>query len=62
LSVIPYLPTGEDLVKAGNTRKIIITFVASSFVLLVLLVHFFWTPLDVLWFKGLRKVDTVIGG
>jgi uncharacterized protein involved in exopolysaccharide biosynthesis len=62
LSVIPYLPTGEDLVKAVNTRKIIIAFVASSFVLLVLLVHFFWTPLDVLWFKGLRKVDTVIGG
>ncbi len=62
LSVIPYLPTGEDLVKAGNTRKIIIAFVAGSFVLLVLLAHFFWTPLDVLWFKGLRKVDTVIGG
>jgi len=62
LSVIPYLPTGEDLVKVGNTRKIIIALVASSFVLLVLLVHFFWTPLDVLWFKGLRKVDTVIGG
>jgi len=62
LSVIPYLPTGEDLAKSGNTRKIIIAFVASGFVLLVLLVHFFWTPLDVLWFKGLRKVDTVIGG
>ncbi|MCR4297743.1 MAG: hypothetical protein NUV75_03160, partial [Gallionella sp.] len=62
LSVIPYLPNSEDLAKAGNTRKIIIAFVASGFVLLVLLVHFLWTPLDVLWFKGLRKVDTVIGG
>lgn len=62
LSVIPYLPTSEDLARAVKTRKIIIAFVASSFVLLVLLVHFFWTPLDVLWFKGLRKVDTVIGG
>ena len=62
LSVIPYLPTSEDMVRAGKTRKIIIASVASSFVLLVLLVHFFWTPLDVLWFKGLRKVDTVIGG
>jgi succinoglycan biosynthesis transport protein ExoP len=61
LSVIPYLPATEDLVRAGKTRKIIIAFVASSIVLLVLLVHFFWTPLDVLWFKGLRKVDTVIG-
>jgi uncharacterized protein involved in exopolysaccharide biosynthesis len=62
LSVIPYLPTSEDMARTGNTRKIIVAFVASSFVLLVLLAHFFWTPLDVLWFKGLRKVDTVIGG
>jgi succinoglycan biosynthesis transport protein ExoP len=62
LSVIPYLPTSEDMVRAGKTRKIIIVFVASGFVLLVLLVHFLWTPLDILWFKGLRKVDTVIGG
>jgi uncharacterized protein involved in exopolysaccharide biosynthesis len=62
LSVIPYLPNSEDLARAVKTRKIIIAFVASSFMLLVLLVHFFWTPLDVLWFKGLRKVDTVIGG
>jgi succinoglycan biosynthesis transport protein ExoP len=62
LSVIPYLPTSEDLVRAGKTRKIFIAFVASSFMLLVLLVHFFWIPLDILWFKGLRKVDTVIGG
>jgi uncharacterized protein involved in exopolysaccharide biosynthesis len=61
LSVIPYLPTSEDLARAVKTRKIIIAFAASSFLLLVLLVHFFWTPLDVLWFKGLRKVDTVIG-
>ncbi len=61
LSVIPYLPNSEDLAQAQKTRKIIITFVASSFVLLVLLAHFFWTPLDVLWFRGLRKVDTVIG-
>jgi len=62
LSVIPYLPNSEDLAQVGNTRKIIIASVASGFVLLVLLVHFLWTPLDVLWFKGLRKVDTVIGG
>jgi hypothetical protein len=59
--VIPYLPTSEDLARAVKTRKIIIAIVASSFVLLVLLVHFFWSPLDVLWFRGLRKVDTVIG-
>jgi succinoglycan biosynthesis transport protein ExoP len=62
MSVIPYLPNNEELARAVKTRKIVIAFAASSFVLLVLLIHFFWTPLDVLWFRGLRKVDTVIGG
>jgi len=62
LSVIPYLQNSGDLARADKTRKIIITVFASSLVLFVLLVHFLWTPLDVLWFRGLRKVDTVIGG
>ena len=62
LSVIPYMPNSEDTVRAVKTRKIIIAAVAGSFVLVLLLAHFLWTPLDVLWFKGLRKVDNVIGG
>src|SRR3989344_3571863 len=62
LSVIPYMNNSEDLARAEKTKKIaVITFV-SGLVLLILLAHFLWTPLDVLWFKGLRKVDTVIGG
>ncbi len=61
LSVIPYLQNSEDLARAEKTKKIVITVFASSFVILLLLVHFLWTPLDVLWFRGLRKVDTVIG-
>lgn len=62
LSVIPYMPNSEDTARAVKTRKIVIATVASSFVLILLLAHFLWTPLDVLWFRGLRKVDTVIGG
>ena len=62
LSVIPYMNNSEDLARAEKTKKIaVITFV-SGLVLLILLAHFLWKPLDVLWFKGLRKVDTVIGG
>lgn len=62
LSVIPYLRNGEDIARAEKTQKIIITTIAGSFVLVILLAHFLWTPLDVLWFRGLRKVDKVIGG
>ena len=62
LSVIPYMPNSEDTARAVKNRRIVIAAVAGSFVLIVLLAHFLWTPLDVLWFKGLRKVDTVIGG
>lgn len=61
LSIIPYLPNSEDLARTGKNRKLVIAAFAGGFVLIVLLVHIFWTPLDVLWFKGLRKVDTVIG-
>ena len=61
LSIIPYLQNNEDLVRTQKTKRIVIAVFASSFVLLLLLIHFFWTPLDVLWFKGLRKVDSVVG-
>jgi len=62
LSVIPYLKNSEDRARAEKIQKIIIATIVGSFVLIILLAHFLWTPLDVLWFKGLRKVDTVIGG
>lgn len=62
LSVIPYLRNSTDKARAEKRRRIATAVIAGSFVLIVLLAHFLWTPLDVLWFKGLRKVDTIIGG
>lgn len=61
LSIIPYLQNSEDVARVVKIKRIIIAAFAGSFVLLLLLVHFFWTPLDVLWFRGLRKVDAVVG-
>lgn len=61
LSVIPYMKNTADLVQEERVKRIVIVTFVSGLVLAVLLVHFLWTPLDVLWFKGLRKVDTVIG-
>ena len=61
LSVIPYLQNSDDLARTIKIKRIVIAVFAGSFVALLLLVHFFWTPLDVLWFKGLRKAGDFIG-
>ena len=61
LSVIPYLQNSDDLARTIKTKRIVIAVFAGSFVALLLLVHFFWIPLDVLWFKGLRKAGDFIG-
>ena len=61
LSVIPYMKNSEDLAHAEKIKKRIVAAFAGGLVLVVLLIHFFWTPLDILWFRGLRKVGTVIG-
>jgi len=62
LSVIPYLRNSDDVARAKRTRKVVLITLASGLVLVLVLVHLFWIPLDVLWFRGLRKVDTVVGG
>jgi uncharacterized protein involved in exopolysaccharide biosynthesis len=62
LSVIPYKENQEDIVRRLKTKKRVITAAAISLVVVVILAHFLWTPLDVLWFKGLRKADGIIGG
>jgi succinoglycan biosynthesis transport protein ExoP len=60
LAVIPYLKNSEDLARERKTKTVVIVACAGSFVLFLVLVHLFWTPLDVLWFRGLRKVDAVV--
>ena len=45
----------------GSKKRIMIISVIAGIIILLLLVHFLFSPLDVLWFRGLRKVDTIIG-
>lgn len=61
LSVIPYMKNGDDVARTARMRKIGITAAVACIILAVILVHLLWTPLDVLWFRGLRKVDSVMG-
>ena len=60
LSVIPYKRNSEDLRRLEKRKKTAIFAFTGGIVLLILFIHLFWTPLDVLWFKGLRKVNDVI--
>jgi capsular polysaccharide biosynthesis protein len=61
LAVIPYLPNETDTRGQRKKKRIMIITVVAGIIILVLLVHFLFSPLDVLWYRGLRKVDTIIG-
>ena len=43
-------------------KRLMIFSVLAGIIILLLLAHFLFSPLDVLWFRGLRKVDTMVGG
>jgi len=61
LAVIPYLPNTADTRGQRKKKWVMIISVVAGIIILLLLVHFLFSPLDVLWFRGLRKVDTIIG-
>ncbi len=55
LAVIPYMPNREDLTRAVKRRRMIRTASLGALVLLLLVSHLFWTPLDVLWYATLKR-------
>lgn len=55
LAVIPYMPNQADLARAVSRRSRIRRAGLGALALLLLLCHFFWTPLDVVWYATLRK-------
>ena len=61
LSVIPYLPNAADARVQAKKNKFLIFSVVAGLIILVLLVHFLYSPLDVLWFRGMRKIDKLAG-
>jgi hypothetical protein len=62
LAVIPYLPNTADIRAKARKKRIMIVTVIAGIMIALLLVHFLFSPLDVLWFRGIRKVNTLLGG
>jgi uncharacterized protein involved in exopolysaccharide biosynthesis len=61
LAVIPYLSSEAETKSGKRKRYIVLVSIMALMALALALVHFFVSPLDVMWFRGMRKVDQVIG-
>ena len=61
LAVIPYLPSAADIRSKASRKWLIIAAVIGVIAIVLLLLHFLYSPLDVLWFRGLRKMDNIVG-
>jgi len=60
LAVIPYLETDTEAGRRKRRLAAKATAAAAAIMLAIAMLHYFWTPLDVLWYKALRKADVVI--
>ncbi|WJW75213.1 Wzz/FepE/Etk N-terminal domain-containing protein [Thiohalobacter sp. IOR34] len=61
LAVIPYLESDQERRRRRAHKWRLIGGTAVLLIAAVLLVHFLFTPLDVLWFRALRKVSILTG-
>ena len=60
LAVIPYLENDTEAHKRKRRVAGRAAAAAAAIILAIAMLHYFWTPLDVLWYKALRKADIVI--
>jgi succinoglycan biosynthesis transport protein ExoP len=61
LTLIPWLATEEDLEARSRRRMLLMLTALGLFALMLVMIHTLWIPLDVLWFRGLRKLDSLWG-
>jgi polysaccharide biosynthesis transport protein len=57
LAVVPYMETHREKSHRRKVVRLGALVVIATAIAGLLLVHFFWMPLDVLWFKTLRKLE-----
>jgi hypothetical protein len=56
LAVLPWFQTEADRLAAVQKRNKVMVAYASGFVVIVIAVHFFYIPLDVLWQMAVRRL------
>ena len=61
LAVIPYLANDREVKRGKRKTWIIVALVLGAIGLVVLLFHLFVSPLDVLWFRVLRRASNTTG-
>lgn len=61
LAAIPYQPTAGETRKRRSRKWKVLGAAAVGVLVAVLAVHFFMSPLDVLWFRVLRKAGDMTG-
>ena len=54
------MPNDTETRKRKRAIATRVTAAAAVIVLAIAMLHYFWTPLDILWYKVLRKADTVV--
>lgn len=60
LSIVPYRLNMCDIEKHNKVNKRLLFIVLGLIILVMVIVHFLITPLDVLWFRMLRKFDLFV--
>ncbi len=61
LAVIPYLANDTEETHKKRKSLALVATVVGVLIGATLLVHLFWTPLDVLWFRVLRRASVTTG-
>ncbi len=60
LSIIPYEMNLQDRVKSKRIKKRVVILFVAVIMFALLFIHFVVSPLDVLWFRILRKIDILM--
>ena len=56
IAEIPLIETAQDRQQERNVRVGVLLIAPVAIAAVLALVHFFWIPLDVLWYVGLRRL------
>ena len=60
LSIVPYQLNMDDIVNNKMINRRLLLIAMSVVVLVVVIIHYLVTPLDVLWFRILRKLEFLV--